>query len=102
MGITPIQKNEQYTQNPFIMNCNKAQVLMSVAVDGELTMKEEQMFLQHLSECEQCRLEYDEAKKTKMIIREKIVRFNAPASLVNMIMQLSSVDAKKTEDTLSI
>ncbi|NTU98141.1 MAG: zf-HC2 domain-containing protein [Chlorobiaceae bacterium] len=84
------------------MNCNKAHVLMSVAVDGELTLKEEQMFLLHLSECELCRLEYEEAKKTKMIIREKIVRFNAPPSLVNMIMQLSSVDSKKTENSLSL
>ncbi len=75
---------------------------MSIAVDGELTVKEEQMFLLHLSECEMCRLEYEEAKKTKMIIRNKIVRFNAPASLVTMIMQLSDVEAKKTEDTLSL
>ncbi len=84
------------------MNCNKTRVLMSIAVDGELTVKEEQMFLLHLSECEMCRLEYEEAKKTKMIIRNKIVRFNAPASLVTMIMQLSDVEAKKTEDTLSL
>jgi predicted anti-sigma-YlaC factor YlaD len=84
------------------MNCNKTRVLMSVAVDGELTLKEEQMFLLHLSECELCRLDYEEAKKTKMIIREKIVRFNAPPSLVNMIMQLSSIDSKKTEDSLSL
>ncbi|NTW56581.1 MAG: zf-HC2 domain-containing protein [Chlorobiaceae bacterium] len=84
------------------MNCNKTRVLMSVAVDGELTVKEEQLFLLHLSECEMCRVEYEEAKKTKLIIREKIVRFNAPASLVTMIMQLSDVDAKKAEGTLSL
>ena len=75
---------------------------MSVAVDGELTVKEEHLFLLHLSECEMCRIEYEEAKKTKLIIREKIVRFNAPASLVTMIMQLSDVDAKKAEGTLSL
>ncbi|TLU82985.1 MAG: zf-HC2 domain-containing protein [Chlorobium sp.] len=82
------------------MNCNKTRVLMSVAIDGELTLKEEQMFLLHLSECEVCRIEYEDAKKTKMIIREKIVRFKAPPSLVSTIMQLSNIDTKETEDTL--
>ena len=62
------------------MNCKKAGVLISASVDGELTLIEEQEFLLHLSECKECSVEFDEAKKTKMIIREKIIRFKAPQS----------------------
>ncbi len=72
------------------MNCTEAQALMSAAVDGELTLKEQQIFEKHILECEPCRLEFNEAKKTKSIIREKIVRFKAPQSLVNTILKLSS------------
>jgi anti-sigma factor RsiW len=82
------------------MNCKKARVLMSAAVDGELTLKEEQDFLAHLTECKECDEEYGEAKKTKMIIKERIVQFKAPQSLINSIMQLTSITAKEHEDTL--
>jgi anti-sigma factor RsiW len=82
------------------MNCKKARVLMSAAVDGELTLKEEQDFLAHLAECKECDEEYGEAKKTKMIIKERIVQFKAPQSLINSIMQLTSITAKEHEDTL--
>jgi predicted anti-sigma-YlaC factor YlaD len=73
------------------MNCQKARVLMSAAVDFELSLKEEQGFLLHLSECKECTDEFDEAKKTKMIIKEKIVQFKAPQSLIDSIMELTSV-----------
>ncbi|TLU55879.1 MAG: zf-HC2 domain-containing protein [Chlorobium sp.] len=75
------------------MNCQKAQVLMSAAVDCELTVKEEEGFLLHLSECKECKDEFDDAKKTKMIIKEKIVQFKAPQSLFNSIMELTSVSS---------
>ena len=75
------------------MNCQKAQVLMSAAVDCELTVKEEEVFLLHLSECKECKDEFDDAKKTKMIIKEKIVQFKAPQSLFNSIMELTSVSS---------
>ena len=75
------------------MNCQKAQVLMSAAVDCELTVKEEEGFLLHLSECKECKDEFEDAKKTKMIIKEKIVQFKAPQSLFNSIMELTSVSS---------
>ena len=65
---------------------------MSAAVDYELSLKEEQSFLLHLSECKECQDEFDEAKKTKMIIKEKIVQFKAPQSLIDSIMELTNVD----------
>jgi predicted anti-sigma-YlaC factor YlaD len=82
------------------MNCKKAGVLMSASVDGELCLIEEQEFLLHLSECNECRVEFEEAKKTKMIIREKIIRFKAPEALMMSIMQLTGFSTKEHEDTL--
>ncbi len=72
------------------MNCTEAQTLMSAAVDGELTLREQQSFEKHILECKSCQHEFNEAKKTKSIIKEKIVRFKAPQSLVNTILKLSS------------
>ncbi|NTV04977.1 MAG: zf-HC2 domain-containing protein [Chlorobiaceae bacterium] len=82
------------------MNCKKAGVLISASVDGELSLNEEQEFLLHLSECEECRLEFEDAKKTKMIIKEKIIQFKAPQALIMSIMQLTSLGTKEHEDTL--
>ncbi len=73
---------------------------MSAAVDGELTLKEEQDFLLHLVECRECKEEFEDAKKTKMIIKERIVQFKAPQTLINSIMQLTIVSTREPEDTL--
>jgi len=69
---------------------------MSAAVDGELSSTEEQQFLSHLTKCKECTEEFDEAKKTKLIIKERVVRFKAPLSLVNSIMQLTSLSQRET------
>jgi len=71
---------------------------MSAAVDGELTSRENQTLTLHLKECSLCREEFEEAKKTKQIIQEKIVRFKAPQSLVNSIMELSLSGCKEPSD----
>ena len=71
------------------MNCTQAQALMSAAVDGELTLKEQKGFEQHIRSCPSCLSEFEEAQKTKNIIREKIIRFKAPQSLVKSILKLS-------------
>ena len=73
------------------MNCNKAAVLMSAATDGELSVKEKEELTIHLEECPECRAAFIEAKNTKLIIRERIVRFQAPQSLVDSIIRLTSV-----------
>jgi len=82
------------------MNCKKAGVLISASVDGELTPSEEQEFLLHLEECKKCRVEFDDAKKTKMIIQEKIIQFKAPEALMISIMQLTCFNTKGHEETL--
>ncbi|TCD47364.1 anti-sigma factor [Chlorobium sp. N1] len=82
------------------MNCKTARVLMSAAVDGELTGKEEEGLRLHLADCSDCRREFEEAKKTKMIVKEKIVRFKAPQSLIDSIMDLSFTMDKKEKKTL--
>ncbi|WP_083188183.1 MULTISPECIES: anti-sigma factor family protein [Prosthecochloris] len=71
------------------MNCKKALSLMSAAVDGELSEREQQDFDQHITWCVSCAREYQESKKTKHLIREKVVRFKAPESLVNSILKLT-------------
>ena len=73
---------------------------MSAAVDNELTRQEEQEFLLHLSECSSCNQELGDAKKTKLIVKERIIQFKAPQSLVNSIMQMTEVNAQKHENTL--
>ena len=82
------------------MNCKKAGVLISASVDGELSSFEEQEFLLHLTECKECRIEFDDAKKTKMIIQEKIIQFKAPEALIFSIMQLTGFNTKEHEETL--
>lgn len=82
------------------MNCKTARVLMSAAVDGEISFKEEKGFLSHLSACKECCDEFDDAKKTKMIIKERIIQFKAPQTLINSIMQLTNFDTRETEETL--
>ena len=71
------------------MNCTDAQALMSAAVDGELTLEEQKGFEKHILSCPSCSAEFEEAQKTKSIIREKIIRFKAPQSLVKSILKLS-------------
>jgi anti-sigma factor RsiW len=82
------------------MNCKKAGVFISASVDGELSLSEEQEFLLHLSECNECSMEFEEAKNTKMIIRERIIQFKAPQALIMSIMQLTSFSTKEHEETL--
>lgn len=79
------------------MNCRKAHVLMSCAIDGELSAKEEREFLEHLSLCSACASEFEEAKKTKMIIKEKLVRFKAPQSLVESVRKLGLLSNPQTK-----
>lgn len=71
------------------MNCTQARTLMSAAVDGELTLKEQEGFEQHIAGCSTCFSEFKEAQKTKSIIREKIIRFKAPQSLINSVLKLT-------------
>lgn len=71
------------------MNCKQAQALMSAAVDGELTLNEQEGFEKHIMKCPTCFSEFKEAQKTKSIIKEKITRFKAPQSLVNSILKLT-------------
>ncbi|NTW51826.1 MAG: zf-HC2 domain-containing protein [Chlorobiaceae bacterium] len=71
------------------MICTKAMVLMSAAIDGELTAKEEQDLLTHLDECAECRAEYQDARNTKVILRERIVRVQAPQTLMDSIINMS-------------
>lgn len=73
---------------------------MSASIDGELSLNEEQDFLLHLSECQKCRIEFDDAKTTKQIIKEKIIQFKAPEALIMSIMQLTCLSAREHEDNL--
>lgn len=73
---------------------------MSAYIDGELSLNDEQEFLLHLSECEPCRTEFEDAKRTKMIIRDKIIQFKAPQALIISIMQLTSFSTVEHEDTI--
>ncbi len=70
------------------MNCQQARVLMSAAVDGELTPDEQKNFDLHISKCTSCFEEFTDAQRTKNVLREKIVRFKAPQALVNSILKL--------------
>ena len=69
---------------------------MSAAVDGEISFKEEKGFFSHISECKKCREEFDDAKKTKMIIKERIIQFKAPQTLIDSIMQLTNCNTEET------
>lgn len=96
MDITRIQMptskfSFQTTNQYIIMNCNKATVLMSAAIDGELTAKETEELSDHLDICPECRSEFQDAKNTKIIIRERIVRVKAPKTLVETIVRLTKV-----------
>jgi hypothetical protein len=52
MGTTPNPVNDSLPTSTYqltAMNCNKAMVLMSAAIDGELTPKEDEELAQHLA-----------------------------------------------------
>ena len=73
---------------------------MSAAVDGEISFEEEMVFHAHLSECKECREEFEDAKKTKMIIKERIIQCKAPQALITAIMQLTDCSTMETEETI--
>ncbi|HHE31859.1 MAG TPA: anti-sigma factor [Chlorobaculum parvum] len=73
------------------MNCNKAKVLMSAAIDGELIRKEELELTRHLDDCPECQAYFQEAKNTKVIIKERIVRVKAPQNLVESIVRMTKI-----------
>jgi anti-sigma factor RsiW len=73
------------------MICKKATVLMSAAIDGELSVAEDEELTLHLANCPECLAEFEEAKKTKIIIRERILRFKAPQALVDSIVKMTSL-----------
>jgi len=64
---------------------------MSAAIDGELTPKEEEELGSHLADCPECRAEFQDAKNTKIIIRERIVRVQAPKALLESIVRITSI-----------
>jgi anti-sigma factor RsiW len=66
-------------------------VLMSAAIDGELTSKEEEELGSHLADCPECRAEFQDAKNTKVIIKERIVRVKAPQALLESIVRMTTV-----------
>ncbi len=82
------------------MDCKQAREFMSAAVDEELSVTEKVYFFSHMTECKECFAEYDDAKKTKMIIREKIIRFKAPQALINSIMQLNDCNTSEPEKSI--
>ena len=71
------------------MNCIEARLLMSAAVDSELSLIEQQLFVEHLAICRECYEEFEDAKKTKLIVKQRIVHFKAPQSLLDTVMQLT-------------
>ena len=81
------------------MNCNEARLLMSAALDGELSVTEKQQFHEHLPKCNDCCEEFDEAKKTKMIIKGCIIRLKAPQKLVDSILHLTNCNSMKIEES---
>jgi predicted anti-sigma-YlaC factor YlaD len=96
MVLLLIQINKLETHNVIhTMNCIETRALISAAVDDELSFLEEKQFLLHLSECNECTVEFEDAQRTKLIIRERVVRFKAPQTLINSIMQLTSFSTKE-------
>jgi anti-sigma factor RsiW len=94
MDTTPNPVNDALPTSTYqltAMNCNKAMVLMSAAIDGELTPKEDEELAQHLADCPECRVEFQDAKKTKIIIRERVVRVKAPSALIESITRLTNI-----------
>jgi len=94
MGTTPIPVNDPMLTSTYqmtVMNCKKAMVLMSAAIDGELTPREDDDLALHLADCPECRAEFQDAKKTKIIIRERVVRVKAPSALLESISRLTNI-----------
>ncbi len=95
MGILLTPTMLEFSTHPtnlyITMNCNKARVLMSAAIDEELTAGEAEELANHLASCPECREEFQEAKNTKIIIRERIVRIKAPQNLIESIVRMTNV-----------
>uniref|UniRef100_Q3APD5 Putative zinc-finger domain-containing protein n=1 Tax=Chlorobium chlorochromatii (strain CaD3) TaxID=340177 RepID=Q3APD5_CHLCH len=74
------------------MTCTEARLLMSAAVDCEISFIEQEQLQQHLALCAPCCIEFETVKKTKLIVRARLIQFKAPQSLVNSIMELTNAD----------
>jgi anti-sigma factor RsiW len=64
---------------------------MSAAIDGELSSKELEELKDHIDGCSECQIEFQDAKNTKNILRERIVRVRAPKNLVDSILRMTTV-----------
>lgn len=67
------------------MTCKEAKALISAAVDGELDDKAMVEFLSAISQCEECRKEYETELHTKNLLRQRLKKVKAPQSLVDAI-----------------
>lgn len=73
------------------MNCYNARVLMSAAIDSELSLTEEEELMAHIASCPDCQAEFQDARNTKNIIKARIVRVQAPKNLVDSILKMTFV-----------
>ena len=54
------EMNQVFMEN----NCEKIRELISPYIDGEVTSEERELVDSHISECAECKTEYDKMKKT--------------------------------------
>ena len=68
------------------MTCVEAQELITALIDQELGQAERSSLEEHLSECSDCRLAFEEESALKQKIREAARRINAPGPLRSRIL----------------
>jgi Putative zinc-finger len=67
------------------VDCKSFQELISAAVDRQLTESEMAAFVEHGRLCSPCRYEFDAESATKLLVRQRARRVQAPALLARQI-----------------
>ncbi len=62
------------------MDCRSAYQQMHIILDGDMSPREKQLFLQHMEHCRQCKSHYDQLQKTEMMLRSAAQNYGLTAS----------------------
>ncbi len=74
------------------MNCNKVSNLLSAFMDGELLGHEHRLIHQHLQQCSDCRIEYDELLQMKRLLAAMRLREPGQRSAAAIARRVSQAE----------
>ena len=74
-----------------MFSCQRARELIHYYIDGELDLTEAARIQQHINECENCKLGYDNQLTLRSTFNDNSLYYRAPRALNQRIRSLLSV-----------